>query len=635
MQQYSEDAFATGSTQTTTLRLLATTDLHMHLLGYNYYADQADKAVGLTRTAQVIARERDKFRTRDGQSPGTVLLFDNGDAFQGTPMDELPIGHAPEKHPMMQAFEHLRYDVLGLGNHDFNHGLDALRARLAQAHCPVVCSNMRLLEGTAEIGFAPFTILDRTVTIARKALSLRIGVLSMLPPQTVEWDHHLLAGQVEVEDILTCARRMVPQLRAQECDVVIILAHSGIGHAEASDGMENAVIPLAALDGVDAIIAGHTHQRFPGDTVSDTNADNAAMNAKSGRIHGTPVINPGSSGSYLGVIDLNLKRTEDDQWQVISSTSTLRPITEPDGTALPEDSKLAELIAPFHRRTRARMGDLIGHTSHDLHSYFTFLGLDRGLATVAAAQSDAMKPFLTGTEAENLPLLSAVAPAKFGERSGPQYYTDVPKGPVALRHLADLHVFPNELKLVVINGDQVVDWLEMSASLFRQARHGEPDHRLIDPNRSGHSFDCLFGLRYQIDLSVPARFHIDGTVANDSQRIRNLTWLGRRVTPDQKFAVAVNSYRVNGGGHFAALKGVRALNTPRVFVRDALCDYFRNAPARRVSSLCWSFAPLSGFTITLKTGPGAIPHLHELADLGITRTGPDPDGFLHISFPLW
>ncbi|MCX8955691.1 bifunctional metallophosphatase/5'-nucleotidase, partial [Ruegeria sp. NA] len=71
---------------------------------------------------------------------------------------------------------------------------------------------------------------------------------------------------------------------------------------------------------------------------------------------------------------------------------------------------------------------------------------------------------------------AVVSPAKCGGRSGPRHYTEVPAGELCLRHVADLHVFPNELRAIRISGAHLLDWLEMTASVFNQLKPGsEPE----------------------------------------------------------------------------------------------------------------------------------------------------------------
>lgn len=609
------------------IRILATSDLHMHLTGHDYYADRADMRVGFTRTATLIRQARQQAR----QDDALVLLFDNGDAFQGTPFGQWAAEAEQIPHPLPQAFAALGYDAVGLGNHDCGFGFAFLGRIAAQSRIPVLCSNMRCTAN--QNPWQPYAILSRQLRLNGADVPIRIGVLSVLPPQTAQWEAHKMDGKAEVADILETARDVARDLRQQGCDLVVALAHTGLGPPAAAPGLENAVIPLAELPDIDAIIAGHTHLTLPGPAHEGLKHVDSTL----GRVHGKPVVMPGWAGSHLGVIDLDLVRDGIGAWRVTDSRSELRAICPDDREITAEDPETLQLFQTGHAATRAQVAQPVGHVSQPLHSYFTYCAPDRGLALLAAAQIAALRPFLRDTPFADLPVLSAAAPAKFGGRAGPHYYTDVPAGDISMRHVADLHVFPNELRAVVATGAQIQDWLEMSAGVFNQLT---PDTRrsLVDPHRTGHNFDVLFGLTCQIDLSQPARFDADGQVTDPTRsRIRNIRFSGQPVLPDQRFVVALNNYRISGGGNFPIAQSPDPIALPSLHIRDILRDYIaqqqgQNLPKR--TPVPFSLLPLDGVDTVLKTGPKARAHLDELARFTPRDLGIDGDGFLHIGLTL-
>ncbi len=618
------------------LRLLATTDLHMHLMSYDYYADRVDNTVGLVRTAGLIQTARDEA----AQSGALTLLFDNGDSLQGTPMGDPSLQDSDRLHPLMLALDHLRYDAIGLGNHDFNFGLDPLLSVLQTAPCPVVCSNLYTPGGQALPGIAPCAVLDRQIQTGGGTQTIRIGILSVLPPQTMQWDAHLLRGNVEVGDMIVAARLWAAHLRQVGCDVVVALAHSGLDDRPETQGMENAVLPLAALDGIDAVIAGHTHLHLPGQAHSGL----THVHASTGQVHGKPVVMAGSAGSHLGVIDLKLEANAQGRWQVADTDCALRPIyvRAANGAltnASRQDQGLTDLLAPAHAATRALMHKPVGHTQRALHSYFSFIAADHAMALVAAAQAAALRALLAGTPAAGLPLLSATAPCKFGARAGPLSYTDVPAGDVLLRHAADLHLFPNELRAVIVTGTQILDWLEQSSALFHQITPANQETPLIDPSVPGHDFDVLHGLTWEIDLAIAPRCQTGNRVADlETRRINDVRLSsGAPVLPDQRFVVALNSYRAGGGGGFVAVKEAESLPISPLSIRDIICDYLSGALASdplATSLPAWRFKPMPGTSVTVQTGPGASAHLDELANRNVTVNGPGADGFLRLTLPL-
>ncbi|MEX0306227.1 MAG: bifunctional 2',3'-cyclic-nucleotide 2'-phosphodiesterase/3'-nucleotidase [Ruegeria sp.] len=608
------------------IRILATSDLHMHLTSYDYYSDRPNPSVGLTRTASLIHDARKQAR-RDG---ALVLLFDNGDSLQGTPLGTWAAEITPDSHPLPKAFDALGYDAIGLGNHDFGFGLDFVNRIARQTPCPMICSNMH--GNGVKTGWESHAILQRVISVDGQEVPIRIGVLSVLPPQTTRWEAHVLQNQVIVTDILTAAQVVAKELLRQGCDLIVALAHTGLGSAMAEPGMENAVIPLAEIPEIDAIVAGHTHLTLPGKTHDAF----PFVDSDLGLVHGTPVVMQGWAGSHLGIIDLTLERSSDGDWRIVASQIEARSIRQTE-LATSECPGMTRLFNNGHAATRTRVTRPVGSITHSLHSYFSYCLPDRGLALTAAAQAAALRPHLVGTDWANLPVLSAVAPAKFGGRAGNRYYTDIPAGEISVRHIADLSVFPNELRAVLATGAQVQDWLEMSAGLFNQLSKRLPI-ALSDPLRTGHNFDVLHGVTYRFDLSQPPRFDSAGRLADPAHsRIRDLRLDGRPIKPDQKLVIAVNNFRTSGGGHFPISRQPVLIDMPPLQIPDILHDYvagllptdpLEHAPRP------FSFMRNQGFSAVLTTGPGAQKYLDELQEYHPTTLPPDEDGFLrfHLTF---
>ncbi|WP_425043143.1 bifunctional 2',3'-cyclic-nucleotide 2'-phosphodiesterase/3'-nucleotidase [Primorskyibacter sp. S87] len=612
------------------LRILGTSDLHMHLESYDYYSGLEDAGVGLVRTGQLIRTARAEAESQDC----SVLLIDNGDCLQGTPLGDFAATETSVNHPAMACFAALGYDAIGLGNHDFDIGLPELERVLSQSPCPVLCSNLDFHGKGPDV--APHLVLDRDVICTDGSTrNLRIGMFSLLPPQTTKWEAHVLSGCVDALDIVDCARSQVEKLKARGCDVVVLLAHTGFGARKHVPGQENALYPLCHLDGIDAIIAGHTHQIFP-------DPDQKGLES-SGRINGIPVAMPGTAGSHLAVIDLKLLWCSEAGWQVAESTSYLKAIarrcvrgkSEPL-TEIAED--LRQLISGSHQETVRQLQTPVGETSMPLHSYFSFFAPDRSLALVAAAQAAAVRANLTDPALKAMPIVSAVSPGKFGGRAGPHHYTDIPSGQVNLRQVADLYVFPNELRAVVLTGAKIRDWLEMSAAQFRQVAKGSHRTPLKNTDFPGHNFDVLHGLTYEIDLSRPATFDCDGRrKTTNTKRIRNLCLNGAPLADDEVLIVTTNNYRTNGGGNFLALDDARCIDLPSARIRDILCQYLAGQlPHDPIADqpAPWRFTRMPGTDVTAQTGPEARRHVRELMARGATDLGLTENGFLMLAIPL-
>lgn len=617
------------------LRIMETTDLHVHVFPYDYYADKPVDTVGLSRTASIIESIR--------AEATNTLLVDNGDFLQGNPLGDYIAYERGMKdgdmHPVITAMNTLGYDAGTIGNHEFNYGLGFLEKSAAGANFPIVLANIAKKQGANpredETLFKPYVILDREVTDgAGTTHPIRVGIIGFTPPQVMNWDRKHLEGNVEARDIVTTAEAFVPQMKEEGAEIIIALSHSGIGAAQHEDGMENASVPLAAVDGIDALMTGHSHLVFPS---ADYNGQDA-IDLSAGTIHGKPAVMGGFWGSHMGLIDLLLER-DGNAWKVVSTTSEARPIYErgEDRSITPlveDDAEVLDSIRPEHEATLDYVRRAVGETSAPLYSYFALVADDPSVQIVSIAQSWYIAQMMKGTEYEGLPILSAAAPFKAGGRGGPEYYTDVPAGPVAIKNVADLYLYPNTVRAVKVTGAQIKGWLERSAGMFNQIEPGASDAPLLNADFPSYNFDVIDGVTYQIDLSQPAMFDRDGNVVNEeTNRIVNLAYEGKPIDSEAEFIIATNNYRASGGGSFPGTGDTIVFEAPDTN-RDVIVRYIvEQGTINPSADDNWSFAPMDGTTVLFETGPKARDYMESVA-LDIEDAGDTAEGYAQFRIKL-
>lgn len=619
------------------LRIMETTDIHVHVFPYDYYADKPRDTVGLSRTASIINGIRSEATNS--------LLVDNGDFLQGNPMGDYIAYERGMKegdsHPIITAFNTVGYDAATLGNHEFNYGLDFLEKALSGADFPVVLANVAKEQGANpredKTLVKPYAILDREIEMGDGSKHpIKVGVIGFTPPQVMNWDRKHLEGNVQARDIVETAQAYVPEMKEQGCDLIIALSHSGIGDADHSDGMENASVVLAGVDGIDALVTGHNHLVFP----SETFADRPGIDVAKGMLMGKPAVMGGFWGSHLGLLDLLLER-DGNEWRVVTTTSEARPISvrneDRSITALVEDDQaVLASVATDHDETLAYVRRAVGKTSAPLHSYFALVADDPSVQIVSIAQKWYVEEMMKGTEHEGLPILSAAAPFKAGGRGGPEYYTDVPVGDVAIKNVADLYLYPNTVRAVRVNGAQVRGWLERSAGMFNQVEPGASDAVLLNPEFPSYNFDVMDGVTYQIDLSQPSRFGPKGEEVNpDAARIVDLSFNGSPVTDDMEFIIATNNYRASGGGSFPGAMGDTVVFEAPDTNRDVIVRYIvEQGTIDPKADANWSFAPLDGTTVLFETGPKARDYMSDVKGVSIEDAGEGADGFAAFRIQL-
>lgn len=409
---------------TTSLRIMETSDVHGQLLSYDYFSEQDQAGLGLAATALVIAEARKEVQLN--------LLIENGDLIQGSAladwaMAEFPVAQAT--HPITSVLNRLNYDVANLGNHEFNFGLDFLSHTYRDAEFPILSSNLQLLEQ------APSELAQKLTTIAwfeysvtppsSAPIPLKVAVVGVLPPQTMQWDQHHLEHKVRIHDMVSSAQEVAREARQQGADVVILAAHTGMPkHTANPEDSEQTGWLLAGIKEIDALLLGHQHEVFPGTKVYDLLPE---VNSSLGTIRGVPAVQPGVYGSHLGIIDLQLTYDfVEEKWQVSDFMATVRAVND----SLREDSGIKKQVTPAHKATLDFIQQPIGQTLVPLSYKMARTRPSSAVQFVQRAQLWQAKRLLAAHGGlTDLPLLSAAAPfdAAF---SADERATEIAVGPI-------------------------------------------------------------------------------------------------------------------------------------------------------------------------------------------------------------
>ncbi|PGD04728.1 bifunctional 2',3'-cyclic-nucleotide 2'-phosphodiesterase/3'-nucleotidase [Bacillus toyonensis] len=616
---------------TVNLRILETSDIHVNLMNYDYYQTKTDNKVGLVQTATLVNKAREEAKNS--------VLFDDGDALQGTPLGDYVANKINDPknpvdpsytHPLYRVMNLMKYDVISLGNHEFNYGLDYLNKVISKTKFPVINSNVYKddkdnNEENDQNYFKPYHIFEKEVEDeSGQKQKVKIGVMGFVPPQVMNWDKANLEGKVKAKDIVETAKKMVPKMKAEGADVIVALAHSGVDKSGYNVGMENASYYLTEVTGVDAVLMGHSHTE-----VKDV-------------FNGVPVVMPGVFGSNLGIIDMQLKKVS-GKWEVQKEQSKpqLRPIVNNEGNVGP-DQNLVNEIKDDHQATIDYVNTAVGKTTAPINSYFSLVQDDPSVQLVTNAQ----KWYVEKLFAENgqyskykgIPVLSAGAPFKAGGRNGATYYTDIPAGTLAIKNVADLYVYPNTLYAVKVNGAQVKEWLEMSAGQFNKIDPKETKEQpLVNIGYPTYNFDILDGLKYEIDVTQPAKYDKDGKIIKENanaNRIVNMTYEDKPVADNQEFIVATNNYRGSSQTFPGVSKG-EVVYQSQDETRQIIVKYMQETPViNPAADQNWTFKPIVAdkLNTTFDSSPNAQKYIKK--DGKISYVGPSENEFAKYAIDI-
>jgi 2',3'-cyclic-nucleotide 2'-phosphodiesterase/3'-nucleotidase/5'-nucleotidase len=433
--------------------IVATTDVHGRVLGWDYVRDQAAPG-GLSRAATALETLRARY-------PGMVVLVDAGDLLQGNPFATY-YGRIDQRqpNPMVDALNALQYDAVTPGNHDFDFGVDFLRRAAAQATYRYVSGNVYDSAGAS--------LFPQTVIVQRGPV--KVGVTGFTTPGVMLWDRAQLAGKANVRRIGASAPAALAQLAG--ADLKVVLTHSGFGESSydtSGVGAENDAAALASANPKpDIVIVGHTHREVR-DTV----------------VNGVHFVQPKNWAQSLAVIHVWLQKdaAAGGRYRVTRVQSDLIPLAN-----VAEHQRFARRFDAVQQAARLWLGTPIGRAGP---------GFDGRLMR---AQDTPLLDFINEVQRRQTGAQLSAAAA-----FDPQ--VSLPEGEIHQREVSGIYPYENTLRAVKISGQQLREFLEHSARYYRSYAPGQP---VINDSVPGYNFDVVSGVVYNIDLSRPAGQRIRG-----------------------------------------------------------------------------------------------------------------------------
>ncbi|MFO7952643.1 MAG: bifunctional metallophosphatase/5'-nucleotidase [Bacillota bacterium] len=245
-----------------------------HSPAVDYHPDREDPTIGgYARLATAVNRIKEE-KNADSEP---VLLFSGGDFIGGTAFSWLvPENYAPE----LSVKQKIGYDAVVIGNHEFDYGADVLADYLGEAGYPDAHSDTAVLVSNVNVP-SEHPLADKNLYRENHIITLenglKIGLFGLMGKDAVEIATEY--APLEFTDQHEAARKMVGDLKTQGAQVIVALAHSGVGEDR----------QLAeAVPGIDLIIGGHCHTALQEPIIEND----------------TIIVQAGAYLEYLGRLDL-------------------------------------------------------------------------------------------------------------------------------------------------------------------------------------------------------------------------------------------------------------------------------------------------------------------------------------------
>lgn len=510
----------TNKNDEVTIQLLATSDIHNKFYPYEYATNEESKSGSLAQIATAI----NELKTDN------TIIIDAGDTIQDN-YSELFLND--EIVPMIAGMNAIGYDAWVLGNHEFNYGMEFLNKVMKTSKAKVLSGNVYNPDKTRLAD--SYTIIEKN--------GVKVGIIGMVTPNIVKWDAEKLEGY-NVTDPLEEINKAIDEIE-DKVDVIVSVNHMGEGNEY--DVKNSGVDDIANnVKGVDAIVAAHAHTQV-----------NKVVN-------GMPVVENKSSGATIAQINITLKKDAKGEYQVTNKEANIIDVSKYE-----PDEKILKELESYDKRAKEDANTVIGKLEGgDLAPKNEINDIAQGYIqdTALVDLVNEVQLYYTGADVSAAALFSAKAN---------MYEGDIKKSDTSL-----IYKFPNTLYVFEMNGKQLKQYMEWSASFFNQYKDGDLTIS-FNPEIPGYLYDMFAGVNYDINISK-----------EPGNRIENLTKKdGTPVKDDDIFKVTVNNYRANS----QILSDVIYKNgdNPKLLeidvrgdlggVRELIADYIQNVKKGKIT----------------------------------------------------
>ncbi|MCD7826565.1 MAG: Ig-like domain-containing protein [Clostridiaceae bacterium] len=536
--------------ETTTLRVISTTDLHNQVNEENYEIAGKEKTKSLAQLSTMIQGAKDEL---DG---GASITVDVGDSVYGYGSHYVmgdTENPGTDLLPIYSAMAKIGYDAITLGNHDFDYGYDFIKNQLEKSGLDDVClvANVKDLE-TGEYPWGRTKIITKNVTTSKgNVIELKIGVVGVTK-KTMSTLYEY-SGILEGESMLKTVREQAAALKEQGADVVVVLAHTGMGTTSADDSSADVGWALSRLDDVDCVMLGHQHKNYPSnESAAPTIYALPNIDKTNGLTNGKPVVMVADHAAGIGVADLQLK-ISDGKVTVTGAKAEVRKCS----SSIPADEEIASATDPYDDQIQASYEEKIAPVSADNVITGFFPGLEDNYAIQLNNEAKIRYglSYTHSTSGKNYAKYPVIAATKFymDGSQGNDQYLEVGDD-FTVRDLFRTQEYMNNHNYIYwITGEQLKEWLEWSSSMFATQNETITSDSVLQKlmNANGASslvsddwldtytpYEIFDGIEYVIDASVPARYDYSGNIINaNSNRITSLTCNGTAVTDSQIFVL--------------------------------------------------------------------------------------------------
>ena len=440
-----------------------------------------------------------------------VTLVDCGDAIQGDPLGAVSRGEF-----RVEIMNEVGYDFAILGNHEFDYGMEQLAYLLGEADAQYLACNLRYTgEGASPVveALQPYEIVDYGGRqVAFVGVSTPVTITSSTPACFMDeqgnfvYDFYGGSG----EELYTQVQATVDRCREEGADYVVLLTH--LGEEEATAPFRSSDL-IAATQGVDVVLDGHSHDVIPCDILN-----NAA---------GEPVLLSSTGTGLVNIGQLTIGANGSLQTTLI-------------GRYPGRDGEVEAFIDSIEGAYEQTLGEVVAQSQVALTTQSA-----EGIRLVRSRETN-LGDFCADA-------YRAMTGAQIAFVNGGGIRADLPAGQITYGEIIAVHPYGNTLCMVEATGQEILDALELGCRATTAETVG--DDGLAAGEDGG--FLQVSGLRYTIDTSIPSTVQLDEMglflSCGENRRVREVLVLVedgsyQPLDPQATYTLASHNYMLKQSG---------------------------------------------------------------------------------------
>ncbi len=500
------------------ITILGTSDLHSNIWGFSFENNKETENNGMARVYTYVQEVR-------AENPNTILI-DAGDTIQGTILTDDLYNKEESEHPVIAAMNFMKYDVMTIGNHEFNFGLDLVKRLQEQADFPFLAANV-IERSTGSLFVGDFVILERD--------GVKVAIIGVTNPNAPIWDGEKVES-LQFDAVSDTVSRVIEEI-GDQADIIVVSCHTGLfAEFDEEGGSDAAQKILDENPEVDVLQVAHMH---------------IIVNEKQGE---TVIGGTRNAGRDVARFDLTLNADNEiiDSQVAIVDMADYAPSAEL--RALPIVKEAQDRTVAFITGGGSGEGSdegygVFGTAAVDFQPKNEINGIPQGKLEDTAVMDLINKVQLMNSGAD------VSAAALFADTS------DIKAGEITYGTIFGIYKFDNTLYRVPVTGKELKAYMEWSAETYNQWQPGDLSIS-FDPEYPGYLYDMFAGVDYEIDLSKPK-----------GERIQNVLFKGEPLEDDQQLTLAVNNYRYSSALKSAGLVAGKREWESSNSIRDMLVAY--------------------------------------------------------------